>query len=650
MPRSIKSASGGSTFVSPVTVRQGGLGTTNAADALLALNGISANQLGAPHGIAKLNSGGLPDSFLFAGLSLSESCVDGPAIILTGTSEDYFLTTYDSFQSYEVVALTGTVSRDKNVITYTAPSTMGEGGFTVNGRTITVMAVDGVTPLLVVPSVTSPVNGSELPGQTVVTTSSAFTIINGTDTHVSTDWQVSTSASFDTIAFSSLNDTINLTSWTVTGMLLGTQYYVRVRHKGLATGLSNWSTTVSFTTKAFTYPTAEVQIIKEPIQNYRSNFSKSVCLSANGKTALITTYSWALSAKAGFGYVYVYQSGTWIYQATLTCTGIADDRVGFSSSMSDDGNTVLITALDGNSKYEEAAYVFTRTGTTWTKQTKLLAGDPATGDGFGRSSAMSSDGNTVLIGALHKTGLGGTNEGAAYVFTRSGTTWTQQAKLLTGDQIQGGTFGASVALSSDGSTALISATNTTESGIKGAGSVFAFTRTGVTWTRQAKIQPNDPSLTSSFGVVVKLSSDGNTAAIAATGKTVTQSKQGAAYVFTRTGVVWTQQARLLADDPAVNDFFGNNLSLSGDGNTLITGIMTKTVTKINQGQVYVFERSGANWTLRTKWIASDAAQPYSKGFGSAVAVSRDGSVVFVGSKDNDTSGNISASGCCYVFS
>jgi len=627
MPRSIKSASGGSTFVSPVTVRQGGLGTTNAADALLALNGISANQLGAPHGIAKLNSGGLPDSSLFAGLSLSESCVDGPAIILTGTSEDYFLTTYDSFQSYEVVALTGTVSRDKNVITYTAPSTMGEGGFTVNGRTITVMAVDGVTPLLVVPSVTSPVNGSELPGQTVVTTSSAFTIINGTDTHVSTDWQVSTSASFDTIAFSSLNDTINLTSWTVTGMLLGTQYYVRVRHKGLATGLSNWSTTVSFTTKTAAYPSIEVQklVASDPLAN--DGFGASVALSGNGATAAIRIPSRTTGTVPWAVYVYTKVNGSWSQQAKITVS--PGSALSFTAdqtlSLSTDGNTLLLGSypeVNGG-----AVYVYTRSGSTWSQQARLTPG--IVGNYFGFSADLSGDGNTVIVGAYAEK-LTVASQGAVYVYTRSGSTWSQQAKLVLAAPVINDQFGVSVSISSDGNTAAITKSGSYNdgNGTYYVGDLYIFTRSGSTWSQQAKLAGN-----TWYGAVCELSADGNTVV----GKAWSSSS---IYTFTRSAGVWTMRTTL-----ALPSTYAGALSLSSDGLTMAVGRPTSTTTYTSQGACDIYTRSGSTWTLQSTLKHSDQMQE--DRFGFDAELSSDGTTLLVGVPYKTVTA--SGQGAAYLF-
>ncbi|MGH2853221.1 MAG: PKD domain-containing protein, partial [Solirubrobacteraceae bacterium] len=150
-------------------------------------------------------------------------------------------------------------------------------------------------------------------------------------------------------------------------------------------------------------------------------------------------------------------------------------RLGFSVALSADGNTALIGGYNNNDGVG-AVWVFTRSGTTWTPQGPVLTGGKESGEGeFGRSVALSADGNTALIG-----GPGDNNSvGAVWVFTRSGATWTQQGEKLTGGGESGeGAFGRSVALSADGNTALIGGPGDNNS----VGAVWVFTRSGATWT------------------------------------------------------------------------------------------------------------------------------------------------------------------------
>ncbi len=197
-----------------------------------------------------------------------------------------------------------------------------------------------------------------------------------------------------------------------------------------------------------------------------------------------------------------------------------------------------------------AAWAFTRAGTTWSAQGGKLIGKEEIGAGesiggkgqVGYSVALSSDGNTALIGGPADVSAGSLSAGAAWVFTRSGGIWTQQgARLTAGGEIDGGEFGASVALSSDGNTALIGGPNDNN----GLGAAWAFTRSGGVWTQQGtKLTGSGESGLAKFGASVALSSDGNTALIG--GPTDGSFETGAVWAFTRSGSVWTQQGAKLS--------------------------------------------------------------------------------------------------------
>ena len=212
---------------------------------------------------------------------------------------------------------------------------------------------------------------------------------------------------------------------------------------------------------------------------------------------------------------------------------------------------------------------------------KILASDAATSNYFGASVALSSDGNTAIVGA-YGNDASFADDGAAYVFTRSGGVWTQQQKLVASDAESYGDFGYSVDLSSDGNTAAI--------GAEGSTAVYVFTRSGGVWTEQQKLVASDAQeFTSSFGGSVSLSGDGNTVLIgAALHDTAPAVNSGAAYVFTRSGGVWTQQRNFISSD-IENDRFGFSVALSSDGNTAAIGAhLEDTSPNTDNGAVYVY--------------------------------------------------------------
>jgi hypothetical protein len=306
----------------------------------------------------------------------------------------------------------------------------------------------------------------------------------------------------------------------------------------------------------------------------------------------------------------------WIQlQKLLASDGAENDQFGYSVSVS--GDTALIGSRYGNS-IKGAAYVFTYSGSTWKQQAELTASDGVLGDLFGHSVCVSGD--TALIGAyVHNS-----SKGAVYVFTRSGSSWTQQAELTTSDS---GGFGYSVSLSGD--SALISAPGSDS----GKGAAYVFTCSGSSWIQQAELAASDGAANDSFGVSVSLS--GDTALIGAYGCNV---KMGAAYVFTWSGSNWSQQAKLTASDGEIDDLFGYSVSVSSD--TACIGAPGWPYDNL-KGAVYMFAHSGSNWSQQAKLIASDGN--YGDSFGDSVSVSGDTALIGAPWCDNWI-------GATYVFS
>ena len=209
-------------------------------------------------------------------------------------------------------------------------------------------------------------------------------------------------------------------------------------------------------------------------------------------------------------------------QKIIANDGVADDYFGFSVSLSGDGMTAVIAARSDDS-YRGAAYVYTRSGSVWTQQAKLTASDGVAYDQFGYSVSLSGDGMTVVIGAYVDDG----GRGSAYVYTRSGSVWTQQAKLTASDGAASDYFGYSVSLSGDGMTVVIGA----RSDDSGRGSAYVYTRSGSVWTQKTQLKANDGVANDQFGCSVSLSSDGGISLIGAYNADGPILNQGAAYIF-----------------------------------------------------------------------------------------------------------------------
>jgi hypothetical protein len=356
----------------------------------------------------------------------------------------------------------------------------------------------------------------------------------------------------------------------------------------------------------------------------------SVALSGDGNTALVG----GVGDNRGKGAVWVFTRSRrrWTQQGRkLVGTGAAGHAgQGFSVALSGDGNTALVGGENESRSVVGAVWVFTRSGSTWTQQGSKLVGTGAVGHSAqGSSVALSGDGNTALVGGPEDNSTAG---GAVWVFTRSGTTWTQQGPKLVGTGAVGGAAqGEGVALSSDGDTALVGgpADNAGDHD-SGVGAVWVFTRSGTTWTQRGPKLVGTGAAGHAFqGQSVALSGDGNTALVG--GHTddgsVGAHAVGAAWVFTQSGGTWTQQGSKLVGTGAVgHSAQGTSVALSSDGNTALVGGFGDDSYA---GAVWVFTRSRRRWTQQGRKLVGTGAAGHADQ-GQSVALSGDGNTALVG--------------------
>jgi len=368
-------------------------------------------------------------------------------------------------------------------------------------------------------------------------------------------------------------------------------------------------------------------------------FGRSVALSGETVVAGAPNNSGAFAGQ-GAAYVFGSCASSLVQQQQLTASdGAAFDGLGRSVAIS--GDTAVVGAFTdgvGSNESQGSAYVFVRIGGVWTLQQKLTASDGAANDSFGNSVAIS--GETVVVGSPGDDIGARLDEGSAYVFTRSGAVWTEQQKLIAGVGEARDQFGVSVAISGD--TAVVGAFTDGVGSNPGQGSAYVFTRSGVDWLLQEKLIAIDGAANDFFGISVAL--EGDTVVVGAqTADIGPNADQGSAYVFTRSGALWTLQQKLTANDGAAGDLFGRRVAISGD--TLVVGTAFDDVgTAVDQGSAYVFTRSGALWTLQQKLTAGDGAA--GDRFGHSVALS--GDTLVVGADSDDIGANL-LQGSAYVF-
>lgn len=285
----------------------------------------------------------------------------------------------------------------------------------------------------------------------------------------------------------------------------------------------------------------------------------STALSGDGTIALVgadkadePTGAWS-----GAAYVFERSDGTWGPGSKLVPDdGDKKDFFGKSVALAGDGRIALIGAWGARS-----AYVFERTDSGWSQQATLVPDDEMGGT-FGWSVTLSGDATTAIIGAPGADDPNGEDAGAVYVFHRDGGTWRQQSKLAAADGDTGDFFGGSVTLAGD--TAIVGAPEDDDPNGERAGSAYVFERSDGAWSQQTKIVPDDGDRIDLFGVAVALTDDGTTALVGARVDEDPNGRQaGSAYIFERTDDAWSQQVKLAAEDNE-SHVFGRSVALQGD--------------------------------------------------------------------------------------
>lgn len=441
-------------------------------------------------------------------------------------------------------------------------------------------------------------------------------------------------------------------------------------------------------------------------------FRNKTCFKINGK--------WACTGFDSTGSIVTEEE---IPIETNNCTYIKASTPGTSDTfgnlvkMSDDGNYLVVASPDEDSNTtgingdetnnsagsSGAVYVFVKSGATWSQQAYIKASNTNSNDYFGISVSITSDGSRIAVGAYgessNATGINGdeTNNsasfsGAVYVFSRSGTVWSQEAYIKASNTDSFDYFGNSVSINSDGtrlvSTAYTERSNATgvngdetNNALSGAGAAYVFTRSGTTWSQEAYLKASNTESGDYFGIHTSISGDGTRIVVGAhnedsnaTGVNGNQAdnsstRSGAAYIFSRSGSVWIQEAYIKASNTGGSDYFGQEVSLDNDGNTLAisassedsnaTGIDGDETNNLaaSSGAVYVFTRTGTSWSQQSYMKPSNTDnQDF---FGRSIQLSSSGDYLLVGATGEDgydsgfdgdeTNNDVSGSGAIYLF-
>ncbi len=359
-------------------------------------------------------------------------------------------------------------------------------------------------------------------------------------------------------------------------------------------------------------------------------------VSISGNHVLIGAYGDdGYGDRSGSTYIFKRNGNSWSQQQKIVSpdanlNDFIGEEFGVSVSLDDDYALIGAPGQYTSGIKAGAAYVFKLSETTWSLQTKLTALNPNSSDGFGISVDLFDD--YALIGASGDTdkGLGA---GAAYVFKRRVSWWTQTAKLIAPDGSANDGFGSSVSL--DGDYALIAADLNDDMG-NNSGSAYVFKRNGSVWNHQQKLVALDGAPDDWFGYSVSINSD-----FALIGAVNDEDTTGSAYIFYCNDDVWTQQEKLIATDGVSGDYFGTSVCL--DGYYAFIGTPGDDDMGSYSGSTYIFKRNDSSWNQEDKIVVQDGnAEEW---FGYSVSIDED--YALVGAIGDDDMGE--DSGAAYIF-
>lgn len=382
--------------------------------------------------------------------------------------------------------------------------------------------------------------------------------------------------------------------------------------------------TVQTVTAGVSYTQEGDKIVGAGVSGTAAYFGTSLKVSADGSTAAIGGP--VDNSNEGAAWIYTRNGASWTQQGLkLMGSGASGTAMqGFAVALSADGNTLMSGgAADDNQL--GAVWFFTRSGASWTQQGPKIVPTDASGTQvlFGMSGDLSADGNTAIIGGVADN----SQVGAAWIYTRNGSSWTKQAKLVASDSVGTSAQGYKVALSADGHTAIVGGAMDDSM----IGAAWIYTRSGSTWTQQAKLIGTGHLGVGAMGYSVAINADGNTVAVSGP---YDDGTNGAVWIFTRSGTSWSEQAKLTVTGNIGPANIGYSVALTADGNTAVLGGPNDNTMV---GASWIFTRSGTTWTERTKLLGTGGVGNSTVSLSSSI--SADGSVMMCGgSYDNSFMG------------
>ncbi len=387
------------------------------------------------------------------------------------------------------------------------------------------------------------------------------------------------------------------------------------------------------TASAQSLTVVEEDRIAAPTTQAGDRFGLSVGVASDGSRAVVGAFLRNVGADTGRGEAYVMvraSDGTWTIEQTLPAMGAAaGDHVARSVAISGDGLRVAVGA-DLHAGGRGGVWMYVRSGTTWTLETRLTPSRSALSDTFGSSLALDATGTSVVVGAALLENGATANVGGAFVFRRGGGGWSEEAVLLAVDGSADDAIGESVAVSAAGDRAILGGGGV-DAGATDCGGAVVFRRVGASWEQEARLLASDRTASERAGQFVALSGDGSVAAISVRLDTVSGlANAGSVRTFARTGSAWGSERTVTAGTSQAGALFGGFVSLSRDGaRMLVAADGEDDGIGLDVGAIYLFEIAGPAAPLSRRHARSLRAAGERFGNGSALAA--DGSIAVVGS-------------------
>lgn len=630
--------------IKPLPIASGGTGAKTSQQALINLDAIAAAIIGQASGITPLDHNSkIPVQYLPPG-DINSVSVSGPLSVISGVETTYQITDYDFDTTYVISAQSGSIRYNQTTnddqFYFTAAPTPAQQSFTING---TLYTVDVISPKISKPIISSPINNAVNQAFDFTFAKTLFDMDIGTDTYERGELEIATD-----ITFTTLQDTVPLTVdlsseyFSLRSLFANTTYYLRYRQKGILHGWSEWSDTITFTTRATVWSPFERQEITRkqlPESNLLTGKYNGLATNGDGDIVVIgCDYAYGLGLeingcsveeRVGALLIYKLTNGIWtlvkIYQEPRVLYVETRDhhaRFGEKVVMSDNGQTIVVSATEGGISGETDGKFYVYKTTIPGDYNSLALIEIVTPSHFVSNTffpnhlAISGDGQTIIA---TQTNSGATLDDGIYIYNFDGTTVSEITRITSA--VDHRTSYPSINFNG---TRLVTADM-----MSGDGILYVYDFNGTDWNLTATLDPA-PTLGMN-GWPTIISDDGNTI--------VTSSGYGELFFFEFNGTVWNQTQRIAEPEWNGGTLGGSpsSLALNAAGNLLLVGSAWQSIpanvgtegSYSNTGAAYLYEKVNGTWEQKHIYYASDyETTAY---FGDDVVISNEGDVIIVGS-------------------